>query len=120
MAKILIVEDEKIILENLKDLLEMFGYECFTANNGFDGLKLGKTLFPDLIICDISLPGLNGFEVKNDLNSSEETAQIPFIYLTARAEKESKIQGLKLGAVEYIVKPFKINELVKAVEKILK
>lgn len=117
VASILIIEDEKIILENLNDLLEIFGYDCFTANNGVDGLMLGQNKLPDLIICDISLPGLNGFQVKAELNKSKETALIPFIYLTARAEKSSKTEGLALGANAYIIKPFKINELVEIVEK---
>lgn len=120
MANILIIEDEQIILENLKDLLEMYGYNCFTANNGADGLRLGRQILPDLILCDITLPGLNGFEIKTELNNNDTTATIPFVYLTARAEKSSQLQGLNLGAADFIIKPFKINDLVKVVEKLIK
>lgn len=120
MKKIVIIEDDLSILQTTQDLLEMEGYKVYTANNGKDGLSLVVEIIPDLVICDIMMPGLTGYEVLTNLNNEEVTAVIPFIFLTAKVERENIRMGMELGADDYITKPFKVSELLRAVETRLK
>lgn len=116
MAKLLLIEDEKILRENTCELLEAYGYECLTAENGAEGLEKALSEKPDLIICDIMLPLLNGYEIKGRLNQNTELEQTPFIFLSAKVERSDLRQGMDLGAADYITKPFKICELVNSIE----
>jgi DNA-binding LytR/AlgR family response regulator len=116
MKKIIVIEDDLNILHNIHDLLEVEGYIVYNADNGKDGLALIFEIIPDLVICDIMLPGLTGYDVLTSLNNEEITAVIPFIFLTAKAERENIRFGMELGADDYITKPFKAAELLKAVE----
>lgn len=115
MARLLLIEDERILRENTCELLEIYGFECKTARNGKEGLEAASTVKPDLIICDIMLPYLTGFQVKEELNKHEDLALIPIIFLSAKAERMDLRQGMDLGAADYITKPFKIAELVSSV-----
>lgn len=120
MKKIVVIEDDLNIQQSIFDLLEMEGYKVYSANDGKVGLTLVKEVIPDLVICDIMMPGLTGYEVLHSLNNQEVTAVIPFIFLTAKAERDNVRMGMELGADDYIIKPFKVNELLKAVEIRLK
>lgn len=114
--QILVIEDEEYILDNIKILLESENYETITANNGKEGIQKAKLLFPDLIICDIGMYGMDGYEVLNELSKDEKTDLIPFIFLTAKVERSDLRKGMELGADDYIFKPFSSAELLKAIE----
>lgn len=117
MYTLLIVEDEEDIRENIKEVFELSGDEVFSAANGADGLNLARKLKPDLILCDISMPVLDGFQLKKALANSKITSSIPFIYLTAKADLLSMREGMNLGADDYIVKPIHAKDLVNTVYK---
>ncbi|MGA7721748.1 MAG: response regulator [Ignavibacteriaceae bacterium] len=117
MSKLLVIEDEDDIRENIREIFEFTGYEVISAARGADGIKLAVKYNPDLILCDIAMPELDGFEVKKALSDKKQTSVIPFIFLTARADIKSIREGLELGADDYIVKPIHANELVTAVNK---
>lgn len=114
--KILVIEDDVEIRSSLQDILELHEYDVVLAEDGYQGLKLAKEELPDLIICDILMPKFDGYEVFQDLKNDEKTIGIPFIYLTAKAELADLKKGLSLGADDYIVKPFHMDELISSVE----
>ncbi len=120
MKKILIIEDDISIQQVITDILENEGYKIFTAVNGKYGLDLSRELKPDLIICDVMMPVMDGYEVISTLLNEDETSLIPFIFLSARVEKDNIRHGMELGADDYLTKPFRIDELLKAVEIRLK
>lgn len=116
MAKrIVIIEDEIAVCQNIKQTLAFEGFEVHTANDGLEGIQVIRDVFPDLIISDIAMPGLDGYEVLEILKRDFETAAIPFIFLTAYADRHSLRKGMDLGADDYIPKPFSSHELVTAV-----
>ncbi len=114
--KILIIEDEDDIRETLEDVLLMQGYKIFTASNGAEGIEKAIELLPDLIICDIVMPELNGFEVIKQLKQNPLTFTIPFLFLTAKSERYERRYGMELGADDYITKPFQGEEIIRAVQ----
>ncbi|MGE5352647.1 MAG: response regulator transcription factor [Acidobacteriota bacterium] len=116
MEKILVIEDHSPVRENLKQLLRKAGYEAVTAENGSKGVDLAMELKPDLILCDIMMPGMDGYDVLKELSCCKETSSIPFLFLTAKAEMADLRQGMELGADDYLVKPFKAGDLLKAVK----
>ncbi len=116
MKKILVIEDDLSIQQVVTDVLENEGYSIFTAQNGKLGINLAKEIKPDLIICDIMMPVVNGYEVLTQLLKDKETSLIPFIFLSAKVEKDNIRHGIELGADDYLTKPFKIDELLNAVE----
>ena len=116
MTKILLIEDEKILRENTSELLELHGFICLTAENGKIGLEKVLTEKPDIIICDIMLPHLTGFQIKEALNNLDVHAVIPFIFLSAKIEREDIKRGMDLGADDYITKPFRIADLVLSIK----
>lgn len=120
MTHILLIEDNKDIRETTADLLELENYQISTANDGEMGVRKALTIVPDLIICDIMMPKLDGFGVFEALQNNEETAIIPFIFLTAKSEKSDFRKGMSLGADDYITKPFEPEELFEAIESRLK
>jgi len=115
MKKILIIEDDKILRENTSDLLSEEGFEVYTASDGKQGVEEVFKSFPDLIICDISMPDVNGYEVYQQLQANASSALIPFIFLTARVEKEDIRLGMGMGVDDYITKPYNIDELLNSV-----
>ncbi len=119
MKKILIVDDEQDIVESLKFVLETSGYNCYTAFNGEDGLKLAKELLPDLIILDVMMPKINGYKISRLLKYDNKYKNIPILMITARSQEEDKLIGEETGADEYITKPFDLDEVLKLVEKYL-
>ncbi len=118
--KILIIEDNEDIRENTAELLELANYDVTTAENGKEGIKKAKEVIPNLIICDIMMPELDGYGVLNMLSKIKETASIPFIFLTAKADKHDFRKGMSLGADDYLTKPFDESDLINTIELRLK
>jgi two-component system, OmpR family, alkaline phosphatase synthesis response regulator PhoP len=116
MTKILVIEDEVSVRENLVDLLEASDYEVICAENGFLGAVWAFEHIPDLIVCDVMMPEVNGHEVLEALRQNPATATIPFIFLTAMADIQSIRKGMELGADDYLTKPFESIDLLKAIE----
>lgn len=115
MNSILVIEDEAKIRSNIQEILDLGDYEAIVAENGRVGLELAKKHLPDLIICDVMMPEMDGFTVLKHLQEQAETALIPLIFLTAKVEKADMRQGMKLGADDYLTKPFTVEELLEAV-----
>ena len=115
MYKLLIIEDEEDIRDTIRELFEQSGDETHFAANGADGIQMAADLIPDLILCDIMMPGLDGFEVRKRLRENSITRIIPFIFLTAKTDLGSFREGMNLGADDFIVKPVRNKELLKIV-----
>jgi diguanylate cyclase (GGDEF)-like protein len=115
MKTVLIVEDERSIRANIARMLHYAGFQAIEAENGNVGVQLAKAYLPDLIICDIMMPELDGYGVFESLNQDPETAIIPFIFLSAKADRSDIRQGMNLGADDYLTKPFTSEELIQAV-----
>ncbi|UZR93351.1 response regulator [Chondrinema litorale] len=120
MKKILIIEDNNDVRENIEEILELANFEVLAAENGKVGVTLAQHHKPDLIICDIMMPELDGYGVLHILSKNAATARIPFVFLTAKSEKEDFRKGMNLGADDYLTKPFDDIELLDAVETRLK
>lgn len=120
MSKILLIEDNAEIRENTAEILELAGYEVVMAENGKRGVEAAQHQPFDLIICDIMMPELDGYGVLHILNMNPKTSSVPFIFLTAKAEKADFRKGMNLGADDYLTKPFDEIELMDAVEMRLK
>jgi len=120
MKHLLLIEDNNEIRENTAEILELAGYKVRTAENGKVGVELALQEKPDLIICDIMMPVLDGYGVLHLLNKNTELTGIPFIFLTAKAERTDFRKGMEMGADDYITKPFTDIELLNAVESRLK
>lgn len=110
-SKILIVEDDLDVADMLNAYFRVQGYEVFTVNWGEDGVRAALTARPDLIILDIRLPDIDGYEVARRLRSDRKTNAIPIIFLTEKRDRSDRLQGLELGADDYITKPFDVQEL---------
>ncbi len=119
-GKILVIEDKRQVLINIETILSEEGFEVISAINGEAGINLAKKNTPDLIICDIAMPGKDGYTVLREISNNEITKAIPFIFLTAKVEKEDIRKGMKLGADDYILKPFTIEELISSVNTRIK
>lgn len=120
MKKILVIEDNEEVRENLEEILELSGYEVETAEDGKIGVEKALTNPPDLILCDVMMPHLDGFGVLNILSKKSLTSSIPFVFLTAKTEKSDFRRGMNLGADDYVTKPFYKDELLDVVETRLK
>jgi CRP/FNR family transcriptional regulator, polysaccharide utilization system transcription regulator len=120
MKKILLIEDSQDIRENIAEILTLANYQVVEAENGKVGVELAKAELPDLIICDIMMPQLDGYGVLHLLSKNPVTAGIPFIFLTAKSEKDDFRKGMNLGADDYLIKPFDDLELLDAIEMRLK
>ncbi|MUL38596.1 response regulator transcription factor [Gloeocapsopsis dulcis] len=115
MKKILVIEDEPPVRANIVDLLEFEDFEVVSAENGFLGALWAQEHLPDLIICDVMMPEINGYEVLHALHQDPMTATIPFIFLTAMADKADIRHGIEQGADDYLTKPFSADELLGAI-----
>ena len=120
MKKILVIEDNTEVRENIAEILELSNYEVCSAEDGKKGVELALKEMPDLIVCDIMMPALDGYGVLHLLNKHIETYGIPFIFLTAKSEKTDLRKGMEMGADDYITKPFDGIELLNAIEVRLK
>lgn len=119
MTKILVIEDEESVRENILELLEVEGFKALAAENGFIGIAIAQQQHPDLILCDIRMPILDGYGVLTALRSEPATARIPLMFMTAKAAKTDLTLGMQLGANAYITKPFALTELLKAIAQVL-
>lgn len=116
MKTILLIEDDRALRENTQELLELSGYSVLTAPNGKIGIQTAKEKLPDIIICDIMMPEVDGYGVLEDLSSDEKSKHIPFIFLSARTEHKEIRKGMDMGADDYLTKPFEEEDLLSAVE----
>ncbi|MBC7865099.1 MAG: response regulator [Bacteroidia bacterium] len=115
MKTILLIDDNAEILENLTEYLEMEGFKILAAGNGKKGIELATEFLPDLIICDVLMHTMDGHEVLHLLLQTAQTAEIPFIFSTSMSEKVDRAEALKLGATDYIIKPFEPEVLLKMI-----
>jgi signal transduction histidine kinase len=120
MTKVLVIEDERYLLEDITELLQYTDFEVQSANSGTQGLQFAQDYAPDLIICDIMMPDLDGYQVLEQIRGTPETANTPFIFLTAKADRDSMRLGMDLGADDYLTKPFTSAELLTAINTRLK
>ncbi|UOB17929.1 response regulator [Abyssalbus ytuae] len=116
MKKVLLIEDDTAVRENTAELLELSEYVVRTASNGKAGVAEVLNFQPDIIICDIMMPIMDGYGVLEELSKSEETRYIPFIFLSAKTERQDIRKGMNLGADDYLTKPFEESELISAIE----
>jgi len=115
MKRILVIEDEAETRENLVLMLEMEGFKPLAASNGQAGVELAKREVPDVILCDVSMPTLDGYGVLDALRANETTVSIPFIFLTAKGDKKDLRTGMNLGADDYLTKPASAEEVLAAI-----
>ncbi len=115
MKKILVIEDEETLRTNIVQILELEDFLTIEANNGFLGIKLAQEHLPDLILCDVMMPEIDGYSVLTALRQNPTTASIPFIFTTAKASKADLRQGMNLGADDYLTKPITADELLSAI-----
>jgi two-component system alkaline phosphatase synthesis response regulator PhoP len=118
--RIAVIEDNQINIDLIRYQLEVEGFEVFIEKTGKTGVKMIKNQEPDLILLDVGLPDIDGFELCGNLRSDEITKDYPIIMLTARAEDSDRIEGLKLGADDYITKPYNAEELILRIRNLLK
>ncbi|MBD1823601.1 response regulator [Cyanobacteria bacterium FACHB-DQ100] len=119
MNRVLVIEDDPEILENIEEILELQSYQTLATSSSLTGLQLAKEMLPSLVICDVIMPGLDGYAVLSELRQQTETATIPFIFLTGRADRADIRLGMELGADDYLTKPFTQAELIGAVQSCL-
>jgi signal transduction histidine kinase len=115
MSQVLIIDDNRHIRTQINLVLKLEGYTTVEAENGAQGVELAKAAKPDLIVCDIVMPEMDGYSVLDKLRSMSETADIPFLFLSAKADRSDIREGMNLGADDYLVKPFSAQELVQAI-----
>lgn len=115
MDKLLIIDDTRDLLHDVVDTLELEGYDAYGAESGEEGVKLAKLHKPDLIVCDIMMPGMDGFDVLKTLRHDSETSTIPFIFMTAKTGRDDRRMGMNLGADDFITKPFAVDELLESI-----
>jgi DNA-binding response OmpR family regulator len=120
MKSILVIDDNPDIRDNTAEILELAGYKTFTAENGKKGVEVAQREKPDVIVCDIMMPELDGYGVLHLLRKNTETEHIPFVFLTAKTERSDFRKGMEMGADDYITKPFEDIELLNAIEIRLK
>jgi CheY-like chemotaxis protein/anti-sigma regulatory factor (Ser/Thr protein kinase) len=116
MGTILVIEDDDTVRENISEILELNGFQSYAAANGRIGLEMALEVLPDLIICDMMMPEMNGMEVLRALREEKNLSHIPFIFLTARVEKKDFRAAMKTGADDYLTKPFDLHELLDSIQ----
>jgi DNA-binding response OmpR family regulator len=116
MKRVLLIEDDNVLRNNTAELLELAHYEVLTASDGKKGVEIARQNHPDIIVCDIMMPGMDGYQVLEVLAEHDETQRIPFIFLSAKTERRDIRKGMELGADDYITKPFEEAELIGAIE----
>lgn len=120
MRTILVIEDDELIRQNLLEILELEGFRAIEAENGRVGIQKATAFLPDLVLCDVCMPELDGYEVLESLRSTPQTSTIPVVFLTAKTEPSDMRRGMNLGADDYLVKPCSVNELISAISCRLK
>lgn len=119
-TKLLLVDDDPNLILLVKDYLEFRGYEVITADNGRVALQMLEAADPDMIICDIMMPEMDGYTLVENVRSNPKTSWLPFLFLSAKGQSQDRVRGLSQGADVYMVKPFEPEELVAQVESSLK
>ena len=119
MSKVLIVDDSPTETHKLTSMLEKHGHEVFTANNGEEGVSSAKQLMPDLVLMDIVMPGLNGFQATRQLSKSNDTSEIPVIIVTTKDQETDRVWGLRQGAKAYLTKPIDEKKLLSVMGDLL-
>lgn len=117
MATILIIEDENHLRHDVSELLGFSGFTTLEAEDGLAGIRLAEEYLPDLILCDITMPGMDGLQVLEHLRANALTAAIPFVFLTARAEGDLRQTLRRAGANDYLAKPFTLDQLHEVIER---
>src|SRR5437868_3028241 len=115
MKRILVIEDHLPMRENLVLMLEMEGFSVVSAEDGLSGIEMARRRLPDVILCDVMMPGLDGYGVLAALRADPDMATIPFIFLTAKGEKVDQRAGMNMGADDYLVKPVAKEEVLAAI-----
>lgn len=115
MTTILVIEDELLVRENILDLLEVEDFTAIGAATGEEGVQMALQCKPDLILCDVMMPKLDGYGVLKALRQHPATADTPFIFLSAKADQADRREGIGLGANAYITKPFEVDELLNTI-----
>ena len=113
---VLTIDDNDTIRQNVQDILSIEGFEVLTAENGSDGIAMANSHLPDLVLCDITMPGIDGYEVLRRLREEESTTTIPFVFLTALDTRDDIRKGMGIGGDDYLTKPFTVEELLTAVK----
>ena len=119
MTEVLIVDDSPTELHQFQNMLEKSGFGTLVADSGEEGIRIAQTSHPDLILMDVVMPGMNGFQATRKLTRDPVTATIPVIMITTKDQETDKIWGMRQGAVEYIVKPVKPDELVAKINAVM-
>ena len=119
MKKILLIEDDRILRENTAELLELSSYVVITASNGRVGIEKAMEVSPDIIICDIMMPELDGYSVLLELSLDKSTCDIPFVFLSAKTEPKDIFKGIDMGANDHIKKPFDESTLLSTIARAL-
>ena len=118
--RILLIEDNQSLREEIINVLELEGFDVITAENGRVGLERLKTDIPDIVLCDLMMPDMDGYATIQAIRENPATANLPVILLTARDDEQCRTRGAEVGANDYVTKPFKIPELLAAVQAIAK
>lgn len=118
MARVLIIDDSPTEIYKLSSMLEKQGHEALTAETGEDGIALAKKELPDVVLMDIVMPGLNGFQATRQLSKSPETAHIPVIIVTTKDQQTDRVWGMRQGAKDFLVKPVTADTLNTAIAKV--
>ena len=116
MKTVLLIEDDTVLRENTAELLELFRYKVLTAANGKVGVEMAKKYVPNIIVCDIMMPELDGYDTLQMLSKNKRTKHIPFVFLSAKTERQDVRKGMNLGADDYITKPFTEDDITSAIE----
>ena len=116
--KVLVVDDDEHILRSLSQYLELEDFRVISASSGPEALKLFAEEKPDLLVLDVMMPGMDGFQVLESLRKDPNTAQVPVLMLTARDQHNDIVKGYQMGATSYLVKPFNLDELVEAIREV--
>ncbi len=119
MKTVLLIEDTDEIRENITEILEMHGFEMLCACNGEEGMHLLQAHRPDIIVSDIKMPRINGFQLLQMVRAENKTANIPFIFISASAQKEDIEKGREAGAYAYLIKPFSAEELISMIHALV-
>src|SRR2546423_9746371 len=116
MKRVLVIEDTPEVLSFVREAIRFKGWQPLTATDGEQGLRLAINQHPDLILCDVQMPMMDGYQVLQKLREAKASSNIPFIFITAEGEKPRMRQGMDLGADDYLVKPFTLDELLSAID----
>jgi twitching motility two-component system response regulator PilH len=119
MARILIVDDSPSQLLGMKRIVEKLGHEIVTAEDGASGVEVAKSTMPDLILMDVVMPNLNGFQATRAISKEPSTANIPVVLVTTKDQETDKVWGMRQGAKAYITKPFTENQLIEVINSLL-